>query len=268
MAGCSFASSSRELTCHSRTQMHNFIAPDLERLYSESYDERMVQWRLLGAEDKTRNIKTITAGIGRSITSVLEVGCGTGAVLRNLAACNFASQFVGIEIGDSNRAQPKNTETSGENIYTHGYDGKHIPYEDKSFDFVYATHVLEHVTDERGFLHEMERVTRRYVYVEVPCELHMRTNFRALQETLSIGHINSYTPESFALTLETSGLTIRQLKTFDHSYAVQRFNSSAPRALLTTTLRRTLLVASPTLASRVFTFHCGALCEKGQRLHL
>jgi SAM-dependent methyltransferase len=66
--------------------MHNFTVPDFERLYSQSYDERMIQWRLLCAEDKARNIREITQGIGRPINSVLEVGCGTGAVLRTLSS--------------------------------------------------------------------------------------------------------------------------------------------------------------------------------------
>jgi ubiquinone/menaquinone biosynthesis C-methylase UbiE len=250
------------------THTHNFTVPDLERLYSKSYDERMIQWRLLCAEEKAQNIREITQGIGRPINSVLEVGCGTGAVLRALSSDGFASQFVGIEIGESSRAQCTQIDGVSAKINIHGYDGKHIPYEDGTFDFVYATHVLEHVTDERGFLHEIRRVARSCIYIEVPCELHMRTSFKALQETLNIGHINSYSPESFALTLETSGLKIRKVKTFDHSYAAQRFNNSALRAFLKSSLRRVLLTASPTLSSRIFTYHVGALCEKGSQLNI
>jgi len=61
--------------------------------------------------------------------------------------------------------------------------------------------VLEHVEDERGFLREMARVARKYIVVDVPCELTLLTTSGKLQNTLTIGHINSYTPQSFALTL-------------------------------------------------------------------
>ena len=137
------------------------------------------------------------------------------------------------------------------------YDGKKIPFPDKSFDFVYATHVLEHVLDERGFLAELSRVARFLVYVEVPCEIHMRTNFKSLQRTLAIGHVNAYTPETFALTLETSGLRVMRLGLFEQDLPLQPLSiKNAIKALI----RKTLLAANEKLASRVFTYHCGALC--------
>lgn len=40
------------------------------------------------------------------------------------------------------------------------YDGVRLPFEDKSFDFVCATHILEHVLNERRFLQELGRVTK------------------------------------------------------------------------------------------------------------
>jgi hypothetical protein len=87
--------------------------------------------------------------------------------------------------------------------------------------------VLEHGLDERGFLGELARVSRQFVYVEVPCEVHWRTTFDSLQKTLKqSGHINAYTPETFGLTLETSGLQVAQLELFDHDLALYRFESS------------------------------------------
>jgi len=64
--------------------------------------------------------------------------------------------------------------------------------------------VIEHVPNPRRLLREIARVARRFIYVEVPCELHLRTTRRALQRTLDIGHINAYTPESLQLLVETS----------------------------------------------------------------
>lgn len=240
-----------------------FRSPDLKELYSQKYDERMSHWRIIGAVDKARNIEGMVASVRSTIDSVLEVGCGTGAVLEQLAARKIGTRFTGIEIG-TERSQDPHRST----LHIHGYDGQTIPYDDKSFDLVYATHVLEHVMDERRFLGEIRRVSRRFIYIEVPCELHLRTTRRALQQTLDIGHINSYTPDSFALQLETSGLLIKDFKVFDNSYAMHRFSSPAWRAIVKTAARRGLLSLSESIACRIFTYHCGALCEPGPLLNI
>ena len=133
-----------------------FRCPDLKELYSRKYDDRMTRWRAVCAIDKAENVTSILAGTGAPIKRVLEVGCGTGAVLEQIAAKGIATNFTGIEIG-TERSQ--NQQVDGFQI--HGYDGIRIPYPDKSFDLVYATHVLEHVTDQRGFLSELRRVLRR-----------------------------------------------------------------------------------------------------------
>jgi ubiquinone/menaquinone biosynthesis C-methylase UbiE len=247
--------------------LKNFTVPDLCDLYSREYGESMTRWRMLGAVDKSRNIKRMTADIARPVPSILEVGCGTGAVLRELAASGFASNLTGIDIG-ATRSKDEQTIIGSTLIHIHGYDGVRIPYEDATFDLVYATHVLEHVLDERGFLSELRRVSRQYVYVEVPCELHMRTSYKALQRSLDVGHINSYTPASFALKLETSGLAVRRLKLFDHSYAVERFANAGWKAVIKLVIRKSLLSANATLASRFLTYDCGALCERAPALSI
>jgi SAM-dependent methyltransferase len=240
-----------------------FRCPDLRELYSKKYDDRMTRWRALCAIDKARNIEYMVGALRSSIHDVLDVGCGTGAVLEQLAARNIGCRLTGIEIGtERSQAQPC------KNLQIHSYDGQTIPFGDKSFDLVYATHVLEHVTDERGFLCELRRVSRRFVYVEVPCELHLRSSRRALQQSLDIGHINAYTPDSFVLQLETSGLVVQKRKVFDQHYAIHSFISPPWVAAIKSATRKGLLALSETLACRIFTYHCGALCEPGALLEI
>ncbi len=244
--------------------LYDFKIPSLTRLYSNTYDENMLEWRRLGALDKAANITHLIQRSARDkvINSVLEVGCGTGAVLQIIAETGVGRRFVGIDI-DGDRSASAHPAHRQLDFTIHAYDGVCVPYPDEHFDFVYATHVLEHVVNERSFLHELRRVAKHLIYVEVPCELHARTSFRSLQATLNIGHINSYTPASFVLTLATSGLKPIEMELFDHSFAVHVFRSSAPKALIKIAVRRVFLALNRSMASRFFTYHCGALCEKG-----
>ena len=44
---------------------------------------------------------------------------------------------------------------------------KNLPFKDKEFDFVIASHVLEHVDDVDFFINELERVSNKG-YIELP----------------------------------------------------------------------------------------------------
>jgi SAM-dependent methyltransferase len=47
-------------------------------------------------------------------------------------------------------------------------EGDDLPFPDEAFDFVLASHVLEHLPDPIRALQEWRRVARRYVFVVVP----------------------------------------------------------------------------------------------------
>ncbi len=49
-------------------------------------------------------------------------------------------------------------------------DNKILPFKDKHFDFVIASHVLEHVDDPKFFISELERVSTKG-YIELPTKL-------------------------------------------------------------------------------------------------
>ena len=49
-------------------------------------------------------------------------------------------------------------------------DGKRLPFEDNHFDFIIASHVLEHVEDYKFFISELERVSSKG-YIELPTKL-------------------------------------------------------------------------------------------------
>jgi SAM-dependent methyltransferase len=233
-----------------------FRSGKLNAHYEGGYDERGLRWRRVGAADKAEHVRSILAGA--DVGSVLEVGCGTGALLAALRDRSVGRSWQGVDIADP--AEHSDPQAVG--ITMACYEGERLPFGDGSFDLVVASHVLEHVAEPRRFLAELARVSSQHIYVEVPCELHVRTSHRELQRTLDIGHINAYTPESFQLLIETSELRILRLSVWDHSLPVHAFGSSQLKARFKQFVRRGLLSMSERLACRVFTYHCGVLATK------
>ena len=49
-------------------------------------------------------------------------------------------------------------------------EGESLPFENNQFDFVIASHVIEHVNDFKNFISELERVSKKG-YIELPSKL-------------------------------------------------------------------------------------------------
>jgi ubiquinone/menaquinone biosynthesis C-methylase UbiE len=88
--------------------------------------------------------------------SVLDVGCGEGYVLEELAQRGMAISGVDIVDLRRNRSYPFRL-----------YDGQTLPFPDRSFDLVMLSFVLHHVPNERklSLLREVLRVARRSVFI-------------------------------------------------------------------------------------------------------
>jgi SAM-dependent methyltransferase len=79
---------------------------------------------------------------------LLDVGCGSKPYER---ACSV-KEYIGVEIeNEANRDNPK---------VDYFYDGKTLPFEDKSFDSIITNQVFEHVFNPHIFLKEINRVTK------------------------------------------------------------------------------------------------------------
>lgn len=84
---------------------------------------------------------------------VLEVGCGTGLIMRGLV--DRASRLVGLDISPGMLEEAR----------ARGFDvvegrAEHLPFESESFDLVYSFKVLAHVEEIEKALGEMARVLR------------------------------------------------------------------------------------------------------------
>src|SRR5579872_1406360 len=161
-------------------RVQTFQAPEFNKHYEGPYVARDVEWRRICAADKVANLDTLLDS--EHVDSVLEIGCGTGAVLAEVRRRCIGVAHTGIDLADPN----KHRDPDAQDLALLEYDGECLPFEDRSFDLVYASHVVEHVLNPRGLIAEMRRVARRLIYLEVPCELHARTTHADLQTTLNI----------------------------------------------------------------------------------
>jgi SAM-dependent methyltransferase len=84
-------------------------------------------------------------------TSVLEVGCGAGGVLRDIKQTNPRARLTGSELllPGLRRAQQRLADVELVQM-----DAQHIPFEDE-FDVIGAFDVLEHIDDDESVLRQM-----------------------------------------------------------------------------------------------------------------
>ncbi len=101
-------------------------------------------------------IERITAALAQQIgccSSLLDVGCGDGSLARQLAIKTDAERVCGVDV----LLQPSTT------IEISSYDGRHLPYEDRSFEVVLLSDVLHHAQAPVELLRECLRVASRVV---------------------------------------------------------------------------------------------------------
>lgn len=92
-------------------------------------------------------------------TAVLEVGVGTGL---SLDAYPRHCDITGIDLAPEmlERAQAKIDENRWRNIHVQAMNALEMSFEDDSFDYTMAFHVVSVVPDGRRLLEEMIRVTK------------------------------------------------------------------------------------------------------------
>jgi len=94
--------------------------------------------------------------------SVLEVGCGTGAVLREL---NTPAAIHGLDL---NPAALNECRLHAPSVFLTRGDGDSLPYPDKYFDIAYCHFLLLWVNDPYQVVCEMARVSRTVLALAEP----------------------------------------------------------------------------------------------------
>jgi len=235
--------------------------------YYTGLDSETWQWRELGGAVKADNIARIAHGL--PIHSILDIGCGTGAILAQLAQANFGEAYYALDVTQAAVDLVKQREDIPHLNEAKVFDGSQIPYATKQFNLAILSHVIEHLADPKPLIQEAARVAH-YVVIEVPLEANLYTTlkvhvFRSRYRE-EIGHIQWFSQSSFLhLLRETCGLQIvdKQLVHIPNQiYAFRKRGLAKAFVQAQLQLRHALSGLSVELYTKLLTDHYIALaCE-------
>jgi SAM-dependent methyltransferase len=226
---------------------------------------KMGRWRALGARSKAAHARALCASAGFTPSTVVEIGCGDGSLLLELAAVWPSAHFDGFEL-----SPPAIEIARGRGIPRAGrleaYDGARLPAGDGAYDLAVLSHVLEHVPDPAPLLAEAARVAQ-FVLVEVPLEGNRSASRPAKRaEAGRIGHLHAFDRAAVRALIAGAGLRLvselsdplpREHHAFFASTAAARAAATAKWALRTAVWR-----IAPDAGERWFTLHYAALTKR------
>lgn len=92
--------------------------------------------------------------------TLLDFGCGDLLLSEELYKLNNSLKITGVDVVDFG-LRPKGVEF-------YKYDGKKLPFKDKSFDTVLAFHTLHHCSDPIQSFYECQRVAKKRLIIIEP----------------------------------------------------------------------------------------------------
>ncbi|HET8758791.1 MAG TPA: class I SAM-dependent methyltransferase [Solirubrobacteraceae bacterium] len=218
-------------------------------------DPRGGRWRAIGARSKAAHVEALTARAGLTPRTVVEIGCGDGSVLAELAARGWVVD--GFELAENAAAAARER---GIARRVERFDGEHVPAETDEYDLAVLSHVLEHVPDPLPLLAEAARVAPS-VLVEVPLEDN-RSARRPAKKRLSeeAGHLHAFSRARVLRLVREANLHPRAEMTDPLPYEHHAFSAGALRGGAKWLTRAALHRAG--VAERLITLHYAVLATR------
>lgn len=194
-----------------------FVAPSTAMSSKDFYDKKYseereyeAEWLRRGASAKADSIELLLKRHSLKPNILLELGCGTGAVVGECQKRGLAREFKAI---DSSKAAIDYLKRHSPNIDSFEADitDPSFRLQDR-FDIVVLSHVLEHLDKPLDFLQcSLRRLNFDHIVIEVPLEnlsvSRARNVFRDRYQNAA-GHVQFFTPRTFKTLLRQAGLKI------------------------------------------------------------
>lgn len=180
------------------------------RLLYQSNLDLEAEWLRRGAIAKVNSIQSLLLKMQIAPKSMVELGCGTGAVIRE---CQGRAMFEPYLAMDYSSEAIDYLKKRSEGIGTMVADITSADFMlPEVTDLVVLSHVLEHIEDPAAFLASIIRkISFSYLFVEVPLEdlaiARLKELYRDRRDNIT-GHVQFFTRNSLANLIRSCGLTI------------------------------------------------------------
>lgn len=146
----------------------------------KSYYDQKNLWDRPPTEELARRVEAVKRFIPGDVETILDAGCGNGAVSNTLK---------GYDITAADRSEEALRHVKHRAVCA---DIAALPFADDSFDLVLCSDVLEHLDDGayRRAVAELSRVARRYILVLSPNEEDLRANQSKCRRCSTVFHMN------------------------------------------------------------------------------
>jgi SAM-dependent methyltransferase len=204
-------------------------------------------WHASDANWKASQVVRLLADFGITPESVVDVGCGTGGVLRALAE-EWSCPMIGYDI--SADAISLGAPTLGQS-HVRLIVGPAAEITGH-YDLLLALDVLEHVGDYLGFMRSLRTRADWFVF-HIPLDLSAQTVIRVqriMNARASLGHLHYFTFETAMATLLDTGYEVASARLLDGFGASSPHPSASKR--IANTFRRAGLRLHRELAARIF----------------
>jgi SAM-dependent methyltransferase len=207
-------------------------------------------------------VRALCARAGLQPRSLVEIGCGDGALLAQLRG--LAEIMDGFELSAPAAALARRALPEARRI--EAFDGEQVPAEDDSYDLAILSHVLEHVPVPGPLLAEAARVADE-VLVEVPLEDNRSASRPAKREEAArIGHLHAFSRADVRELVTGAGLVIQAELTDPLPYAHHAFFAESATARVAArakwAIRATAHRLMPRTAEEWFTVHYAVLARR------
>lgn len=242
------------------------LREEYERRYTPGAPDelaRNIAWRTLCAANKADHVVALLRAAGVRPASIVEVGCGDGVLLAQLAARGIGDRHHGFDISEraagaaAGRPEIERAER---------FDGAALPVPDGAYDLAVLSHVLEHVPEPQPLLAEAARAAE-VVVVEVPLEANRSASRPSAQRGReALGHLHRFARSDLHALAREAGLRVKGELSDPLPLAIHAFHAEAAgaraRAGAKAAVRKTVFAASPALAERSFTVHYACLLRR------
>lgn len=160
--------------------------------------------------------------------SCIDIGCGEGYVLYRLQKKYPSLHLTGLDLSTG---RLKTTKQHVPHAQLLKGDVLALPFQNKQFDIVICSELLEHVEEYTKVVDELLRVTKHTLIITVPNELPLVRVMCPKCKTKHYydGHVNFFTAEKLrSLFINKAEITIKSLRTFHSIFTYNRVTIKFP----------------------------------------